>query len=150
MAFPLPLPMQRALDLATGAARDGEVPVGAVVVQGGTIIGEGVNRTRRDLDPSAHAEIVAIRAACAALGSDRLSGCDLWVTLEPCAMCAGAIAHARIDRLVYAAPDPKGGGVDHGARVFAQRTCHHCPEVIGGVGESAAASLLKDFFARLR
>lgn len=142
--------MQRALALAAEAARDGEVPVGAVVVQGGKIIGEGVNRTRRDLDPSAHAEIVAIRAACAVLGSDRLSGCELWVTLEPCAMCAGAIAHARIDRLVYAAPDAKGGGVDHGARVFAQPTCHHRPEVIGGVGESAAASLLKDFFAGLR
>ena len=150
MAFPLPLPMQRALNLAAEAGRDGEVPVGAVIVLGGTIIGEGVNRTRRDLDPSAHAEIVAIRAACAELGSDRLSGCELWVTLEPCAMCAGAIAHARIDRLVYATPDPKGGGVEHGARVFTQPTCHHRPEVIGGVGESAAASLLKDFFAGLR
>ena len=150
MSFPLPLPMQRALALAAEAARDGEVPVGAVVVLGGTIIGEGVNRTRRDLDPSAHAEIVAIRSGCATLGSDRLSGCELWVTLEPCAMCAGAISHARIDRLVYAAPDPKGGGVDHGARVFAQPTCHHRPEVIGGIGESAAASLLKDFFAVLR
>ena len=150
MSFPLPLPMQRALALAAEAARDGEVPVGAVVVQGGKIIGEGVNRTRRDLDPSAHAEIVAIRAACAALGSDRLGGCELWVTLEPCAMCAGAIAHARIDRLIYAAPDPKGGGVDHGARVFAQPTCHHRPDVLGGVGESASAALLRDFFATLR
>jgi tRNA(adenine34) deaminase len=142
--------MQRALALAAEAARDGEVPVGAVVTQGGKIIGEGVNRTRRDLDPSAHAEIVAIRASCKALGSDRLIGCELWVTLEPCPMCAGAIAHARFDRLIYAAPDPKGGGVDHGARVFAQPTCHHRPQVLGGVGESAAAILLKDFFATLR
>lgn len=142
--------MQRALALAAGVARDGEVPVGAVVVHGGAIIGEGVNRTRRDLDPSAHAEIVAIRAACAALGSDRLSDCELWVTLEPCAMCAGAIAHARIDRLIYAAPDPKGGGVDHGARIFAQTTCHHRPDVLGGVGESVSAALLRDFFAARR
>lgn len=150
MSFPLPLPMHRALDLAAEAARGGEVPVGAVIVRAGKIVGEGANRTRRDLDPTAHAEIVAIRAACAALGSDRLTGCELWVTLEPCAMCAGAIAHARLDRLVYAAPDPKGGGVDHGARVFAQPTCHHRPDVIGGVGESAAAALLRDFFANLR
>ncbi|UVO55361.1 nucleoside deaminase [Sphingomonas sp. SUN039] len=150
MTFPLPDPMRRALDLAAEAARDGEVPVGAVVTCGGKIIGEGVNRTRRDLDPSAHAEIVAIRRACAALETDRLTGCELWVTLEPCAMCAGAIAHARMDRLVYAAPDPKGGGVDHGARVFAQPTCHHRPQVLGGVGESAAAALLRDFFAARR
>jgi tRNA(adenine34) deaminase len=150
MTFPLPSPMQRALDLAAGAACDSEVPVGAVVVQGGKIIGEGVNRTRRDLDPSAHAEIVAIRTACTALGSDRLSGCELWVTLEPCAMCAGAIAHARIDRLIYGAPDPKGGGVDHGARVFAHPTCHHRLDVLGGVGESASSALLRDFFAARR
>ena len=150
MSFPLPEAMQRALALAAEGAGEGEVPVGAVVTREGLIIGEGVNRTRRDLDPSAHAEIVAIRAACAAIGSDRLAGCDLWVTLEPCAMCAGAIAHARIGRLVYAAADPKGGGVDHGARVFAQPTCHHRPEVMGGVGEAAAAVLLKDFFAARR
>jgi len=150
MSFPLPAPMQRALALAAEAARDGEVPVGAVVTREGTVVGEGVNRTRRDFDPTAHAEIVAIRAACAALGSDRLTGCELWVTLEPCAMCAGAITHARIGRLVYAAPDVKGGGVDHGARVFVQPTCHHRPDVLGGVGESAAGSLLKDFFATLR
>lgn len=142
--------MRRALDLAAEAARDGEVPVGAVIVLAGSIIGEGANRTRRDLDPTAHAEIVAIRAACTALGSNRLTGCELWVTLEPCAMCAGAIAHARLDRLVYAAPDPKGGGVDHGARIFAQPTCHHRPDVLGGVGESAAADLLRNFFASLR
>lgn len=150
MSFPLPEAMQRALALAAEGAGEGEVPVGAVVTREGLIIGEGVNRTRRDLDPSAHAEIVAIRAACAAIGSDRLTGCDLWVTLEPCAMCAGAIAHARIARLVYAAPDPKGGGVDHGARVFAHPTCHHRPEVMGGVGETPAAALLKDFFAARR
>lgn len=150
MSFPLPDPMQRALALAARAGRDGEVPVGAVIVHDGKIIGEGVNRTRRDLDPTAHAEIVAIRAACAARDNDRLTGCELWVTLEPCAMCAGAIAHARLARLVYAAPDPKGGGVDHGARVFAQATCHHRPDVLGGVGESAAGALLRDFFATRR
>jgi tRNA(adenine34) deaminase len=150
MSFPLPDPMRRALALAAEAARDGEVPVGAVIVQAGKIIGEGVNSTRRDCDPTAHAEIVAIRAACTALGSDRLAGCELWVTLEPCAMCAGAIAHARLDRLIYAAPDAKGGGVDHGARVFAHPTCHHRPEVLGGVGESAAGDLLRTFFAKRR
>jgi tRNA(adenine34) deaminase len=150
MSFPLPAPMQRALALAAEAAADGEVPVGAVVTRGGNIIGEGVNRTRRNFDPSAHAEIVAIREGCKALGSDRLTGCELWVTLEPCAMCAGAITHARIDRLIYAAPDPKGGGVDHGARVFAQPTCHHRPEVVSGIGESTAAVLLKKFFAARR
>jgi tRNA(adenine34) deaminase len=150
MSFPLPEPMRRALALATEAGAAGEVPVGAVIVQGGKIIGEGANRTRRDLDPTAHAEIVAIRAACDALAVDRLIGCELWVTLEPCAMCAGAIAHARLGRLVYAAPDAKGGGVDHGARVFAQPTCHHRPEILAGVGESAAAMLLKDFFTARR
>jgi tRNA(adenine34) deaminase len=142
--------MRRALDLAVQAARDGEVPVGAVVVKDGRIVGEGVNRTRRDNDPTAHAEIVAIRGACAALGDDRLTGCELWVTLEPCAMCAGAIAHARIARLVYAAPDPKGGGVAHGAHVFAQPTCHHRPDVVDGIGERDAAILLRDFFAARR
>jgi tRNA(adenine34) deaminase len=150
MSFPLSEPMRRALALAAEAAAAGEVPVGAVIVSAGRIIGEGANRTRRDCDPTAHAEIVAIRAACSALGSDRLPGCELWVTLEPCAMCAGAIAHARIGRLIYAAPDPKGGGVDHGARFFAQSTCHHRPDVLGGVGESAAAMLLKEFFAARR
>ena len=115
MSFPLSDLMRRALALAMEASRAGEVPVGAVIVREGKIIAEGANRTRRDLDATAHAEIVAIRAACAALGSDRLTGCELWVTLEPCAMCAGAIAHARIARVVYGAPDPKGGGVDHGA-----------------------------------
>ena len=142
--------MRRALALATQAAKDGEVPVGAVIVRDNQIISEGVNRTRRGNDPTAHAEIVAIRAACHSLATDRLLGCTLWVTLEPCPMCAGAITHARIEKLVYAAPDPKGGGVDHGARVFAQATCHHRPEVLSGIGEAAAAVLLKDFFAERR
>lgn len=150
MSFPLSDLMRRALALAMEAAHAGEVPVGAVIVREGKIIAEGANRTRRDLDATAHAEIVAIRAACAALGSERLTDCELWVTLEPCAMCAGAIAHARIARVVYGAPDPKGGGVDHGARVFAHPTCHHRPEVMGGIGESAAATMLKDFFVRRR
>lgn len=142
--------MRRALALAEQAALAGEVPVGAVVVRGGEIVGEGANRTRTDRDPTAHAEIVAIRAACAALGDDRLTGAELWVTLEPCSMCAGAIALARIARLIYAAPDPKGGGVDHGARVFSHPTCHHRPEVIGGIGERPAADQLRDFFAARR
>ena len=146
MAFVLPQPMQRALALAHEAALASEVPVGAVVEQHGRIVGEGANRTRRDRDPTAHAEIVAIRDACRQLGEDRLTGCALWVTLEPCAMCAGAIAHARLARLVYAAPDAKGGAVEHGARIFAQPTCHHRPEIVAGVGESVAAILLKDFF----
>ena len=150
MAFALPAPMQRALALAAEAARDGEVPVGAVVTRGGTIVGEGANRTRRDRDPSAHAEIVAIRAACAMLDSDRLTDCELWVTLEPCAMCAGAIAHARIARLIFGAADEKAGAVANGVRLFAQPTCHHRPEVIDGVGEAPSAALLRDFFADRR
>ena len=152
MSFPLPSPIQRALALAAEAAAAGEVPVGAVIVHDGKILGEGTNRTRRDLDPTAHAEIVAIRAACAALGADRLTGCELWVTLEPCAMCAGAIAHARIDRLVYAAPDPKGGAVAHGAKFFEQPTCHHRPEIVhvGGEAEAKSAQLLRSFFRARR
>jgi tRNA(adenine34) deaminase len=148
--FPLPDPMHRALELARAAAQAGEVPVGAVVVCDGAVIASGENRTRRDKDPSAHAEIVAIRRACAALGSDRLTGCDLWVSLEPCAMCAGAIAHARIARLYYGAADPKGGGVEHGARVFAQVQCHHRPELYSGIGAELASALLRDFFAARR
>jgi tRNA(Arg) A34 adenosine deaminase TadA len=148
--FPLPEPMRQALACAHAAAQAGEVPIGAVVTLEGRVIATGENRNRRDKDPTAHAEIVAIRAACAALGQDRLTGCDLWVTLEPCAMCAGAIAHARIARLYYGAGDPKGGGVDHGARVFAQRQCHHRPELFPGLGEEAAASLLRGFFAARR
>ncbi len=150
MAFPMPAPMRAALDAAIAAAQCGEVPVGAVVMRGEALIATGANATRTKNDPTAHAEIVAIRAACAALGTDRLSGCDLWVTLEPCAMCAGAIAHARIDRLYYAASDPKGGAVTHGARVFAHATCHHRPEVTSGLGEREAAALLRDFFASRR
>ena len=149
-SFPLPSGMQRALDLAAQAAREGGVPVGAVVVLGSVIVGEGVNPPPGHHDPSAHAELVAIRAAAAALGRDRLDGCDLYVTLEPCAMCAGAISHARIARLYYGASDPKGGGVTHGARVFAHDTCHHRPEVYDGLGASEAAALLKDFFALRR
>jgi tRNA(Arg) A34 adenosine deaminase TadA len=148
--FPLPDPMRLALDRARAAALAQEVPVGAVVTRAGAVIATGENRTRRDQDPSAHAEIVAIRRACAALGTDRLTGCDLWVTLEPCAMCAGAIAHARLDRLYYGAADPKGGGVEHGARVFVQPQCHHRPEVFGGIGEGEAAAILRDFFVPRR
>ncbi len=144
--FPLPLPMQRALVLARAAEQAGEVPIGAVVARGQEIVGEGENRNRRDNDPSAHAEIVAIRAAAARLNDFRLTGCDLYVTLEPCAMCAGAISHARIERLYYGASDPKGGAVEHGARVFAHSQCHHRPEVYGGLGEGEAAALLKGFF----
>lgn len=149
--FPLPAPMKRALALADAAARDGEVPVGAVVTDaGGAIVAEAANAMRGSSDPTAHAEIVALRRAGAALSTSRLDGCTLWVTLEPCAMCAGAIALARIDRLVFAAEDPKGGGVVHGARVFSHPTCHHRPEVMGGVGEGEAAVQLRAFFAQRR
>lgn len=142
--------MDRALAEARAAARAGEVPVGAVVTRGGAIIGAGGNRTLRDRDPTAHAEIVAIRAAAAALGSERLIDCDLYVTLEPCAMCAGAISHARIRRLYYGAGDAKGGAVDHGPHFFASPTCHHAPEVYGGLAERDAAALLTDFFRARR
>jgi tRNA(adenine34) deaminase len=142
--------MSRALELARLGGADGEVPIGAVVTLDGEIVGEGYNRPRTLHDPTAHAEILAIRAAAAALGNERLGRCDLWVTLEPCAMCAGAIAHARIARLYYGAPDPKGGGVEHGARVFEQAQCLHRPEVYAGIGESEAAKLLRDFFASRR
>ena len=148
--FPLPDPMRLALDEARASRVAGEVPIGAVIVKDGVIVATGQNRNRRDLDPTAHAEIVAMRRAAKALGTDRLTGCDLFVTLEPCAMCAGAIAHARIARLYYGAADPKGGGVEHGARVFAQPQCHHRPEVFGGIGEAMSAALLRDFFADRR
>ncbi len=148
--FPLPAAMARALELARAAAAAQEVPIGAVVTRGGVIIGEGENRNRRDRDPTAHAEIVAIRAAAAHVGDFRLTDCDLYVTLEPCPMCAGAISHARIARLYYGAEDPKGGGVEHGARVFAHPQCHHRPEVYGGLGEGEAAALLVKFFAARR
>lgn len=148
--FPLPVPMRTALDAAAQAGLAGEVPVGAVVVRDGTIIATGANAPRRLHDPTAHAEIQAIRAAALVLGRDRLEDCDLWVTLEPCAMCAGAIAHARIARLYYAASDPKGGAVEHGPRFFGQSTCHHRPEIYAGMGEAEAAGLLRDFFSARR
>ncbi len=145
-----PPAMRRALDLAAKAGNLGEVPVGAVVVKDGAIVGEGHNCPRESHDPTAHAEIVAIRAAARALGNERLDGCDLYVTLEPCAMCAGAIAHARIARLYYGADDPKGGAVAHGPRVFAQPTVHHRPEVYDGIGAGEAGALLREFFAARR
>jgi tRNA(adenine34) deaminase len=148
--FPLPEPMRAALDAARAAADAGEVPVGAAVVREGRIIAVAANAPRRLRDPSAHAEMLAIREAAATLGDERLEGCDLWVTLEPCAMCAGAIAHARIARLYYGADDPKGGAVAHGPRLFAHSTIHHRPEVYGGIGEAEAAVLLRDFFAARR
>ena len=151
MSFPLPPPMRRALDLAREAAEAGEVPVGAVVTdRDGAIVAETRNAMRSALDPTAHAEMVAIRAAAEALGTSRLDGCDLWVTLEPCAMCAGAMALARISRLYFAAADPKGGAVVNGPRWFAQPTCHHRPDVLGGIGEKEAAQLLRDFFVERR
>ena len=138
--------MGDALALARAAIAVGEVPVGAVVVHDGKIIGRGHNRTRIDHDPTAHAEIVAIREAARFVGNDRLEDCDLWVTLEPCTMCAGAIAHARIRRLYYAADDPKGGGVDSGVRFFDAPTSHHRPEVYAGIEAERSAQLLLDFF----
>jgi tRNA(adenine34) deaminase len=142
--------MEAALHLARQAAAAGEVPVGAIVVKDGEIIGRGGNRPIAGRDPTAHAEIVALREAAATLGTDRLIGCDLWVTLEPCAMCAGAIAHARIARLYYGASDPKGGAVEHGPRLFEQPTVHHRPEVYGGICEEEVAELLKAFFSERR
>ena len=150
MSFPLPPPMRRALALAAEAAAAGEVPVGAVVTRGDAIVAEARNAMRGSLDPTAHAEMVAIRSAAAALGTPRLDECSLWVTLEPCAMCAAAITIARIAALRFGAEDPKGGGVIHGARVFAQPTCHHRPDVLGGIGEAEAAALLRDFFLERR
>ena len=148
--WPLPSPMRAALDHARAGAAAGEVPVGAVVVKDGAVIAAAHNAPRGLNDPTAHAEILAIRAAARALGNERLDGCELWVTLEPCAMCAGAIAHARIARLYYAASDPKGGAVEHGARVFAHDQCLHRPEVYAGMGEDEAAGLLREFFAKRR
>jgi tRNA(adenine34) deaminase len=142
--------MRRALDLAQAAGEEGEVPVAAVITRGLDVIAEAANAMRTTNDPTAHAEIVAIRLAATALGTDRLDGCDLWVTLEPCAMCAGAIANARIARLYYAATDPKGGGVEHGARVFAHDTCHHRPEVFSGIGAEEARRQLRGFFTARR
>jgi len=147
MAFPLPVPMRRALELAHEAAAAGEVPVGAVVSIGDEIVAERRNAMRGSNDPTAHAEIEAIRAAADKLGTSRLDQCTLWVTLEPCAMCAAAVSVARIKALRFGAEDPKGGGVIHGARIFAQPTCHHRPEVLGGIGEAESGELLRTFFA---
>jgi tRNA(Arg) A34 adenosine deaminase TadA len=143
-------PYSAAFDEARAAAAAGEVPVGAAVARNGEIIAAAGNRTLRDRDPTAHAEMLVIRQACAAIGSERLVDCDVYVTLEPCAMCAAAISFARIRRLYYAASDPKGGAVEHGPRFFAQPTCHHRPEVYGGIRESEAAQLLRDFFQARR
>lgn len=148
--FPLPDPMRQALQAATQAAKAGEVPVGAVILRAGIVLAVTANAPRSLNDPTAHAEIRAIRAAAALLGRDRLEDCDLWVTLEPCAMCAGAIAHARIARLYYGAADPKGGAVEHGPRFFGQPTCHHRPDIYTGIGETESADLLRAFFADRR
>lgn len=150
MSFPLPPPMRRALDLAAEAAAVGEVPVGAVITRGEEVIAETRNAMRSSIDPTAHAEMVAIREAAAKLETPRLDDCTLWVTLEPCAMCAAAIAVSRIKQLRFAAEDPKGGGVVHGARIFAQPTCHHAPDVLGGIGDAEAAAQLRKFFAARR
>jgi tRNA(adenine34) deaminase len=150
MAFPLPPPMRRALDLAAAAGAAGEVPVGAVVTDGDAIIAETRNAMRGANDPTAHAEMEAIRSAAARLGTSRLDHCTLWVTLEPCAMCAAAIGLARCKALRFAAEDPKGGGVVHGPRIFAQPTCHHRPDVLGGIGEAEAGELLRRFFVERR
>ena len=146
MPFPLPPPMRRALELAAEAAAADEVPVGAVVTRGDEFIAEARNAMRGSLDPTAHAEMVAIRRAAETLASPRLDGCTLWVTLEPCAMCAAAASLSRIEAVRFGAEDPKGGGVVHGARIFSQPTCLHRPDVLGGIGESESAALLKRFF----
>ena len=142
--------MDLALRLAQEAAAAGEIPVGAVIVEGARVLAADRNRMRELADPTAHAEMVAIRAALAVRRSGRLDGCDLYVTLEPCPMCAGAIAHTRLRRLYYAAPDQKAGAVDNGVRLFAQPTCHHAPEVISGLKEARAGELMRSFFAALR
>lgn len=143
-------PLQRAFDEARAAAARAETPVGAAIVLNGEIIASAGNRTIADRDPTAHAEILAIREACQRLGNERLIGCDLYVTLEPCTMCAAAISFARIRRVYFAASDPKGGAVEHGCRFFSQPTCHHAPDIYGGLRESEAAGLLRDFFAARR
>jgi len=139
-------PMSVAFAEARAAERRGEVPIGAALARGGEVIASAGNRTREDADPTAHAEMLVIREAAARLGEARLTTCDLYVTLEPCAMCAGAISHARLRRLYYAAPDPKGGAVDNGPRFFSQETCLHRPEVYGGIRETEAAEMLRRFF----
>ena len=150
MSFPLPLPMRRALDLAAEAAAAGEVPVGAVVTLGDEIVAKTRNAMRGANDPTAHAEMEAIRAAAAKLGTSRLDECTLWVTLEPCAMCAAAVSVARLKALRFGAEDPKGGGVVHGPRIFAQPTCHHRPDVLGGIGDEEAGKQLRSFFEERR
>ena len=143
--------MARALAQARSAAERGEVPIGAVIVgPDGAVLAEAGNRTEGDRDPTAHAELLAIRAAAARLGAPRLVECDLYVTLEPCPMCAQAISFARLRRLYYGAADPKGGGVEHGPRIFNQPTCHHRPEVYAGIAEGEAGELLRDFFKARR
>jgi len=146
----IPSFMQIALEEARAAGARGEVPVGCAIVREGKVVARAGNRTLAERDPTAHAELVAIRAAATALGSERLSDCDLYVTLEPCAMCAAAISFARIRRLYFGAADPKGGAVEHGVRFFAASTCHHRPEIYGGISESECAVLLKDFFQARR
>jgi len=148
--MPQPPFMDLAFEDARAAGAAGEVPIGCVVVRDGEVLARAGNRTLRDKDPTAHAELLAIRQAAAKLGSERLVDCDLYVTLEPCAMCAAAISFARIRRLYFGAPDPKGGAVEHGVKFFAAATCHHRPEVYGGIGERDAASLLREFFAERR
>ncbi|MGD0024044.1 MAG: nucleoside deaminase [Xanthobacteraceae bacterium] len=142
--------MDMALQEARAAAEAGEVPIGCVIVRGGAVVARAGNRTLTERDPTAHAELVAIRQAASLLGSERLDECDLYVTLEPCAMCAGAVAFARIRRLYYGAADPKGGAVDNGVKFFSSPTCHHRPEVYGGIAEAEASALLKDFFRERR
>jgi tRNA(adenine34) deaminase len=146
----LPAYMQFALEEARAAQARGEVPVGCVIVRDGAVIARAGNRTLGQTDPTAHAELLAIRQAAAALGTERLTDCDLYVTLEPCTMCAAAMSFARIRRLYFGAADPKGGAVEHGVRFFAAPTCHHRPEVYGGINESECAGLLRDFFAARR
>jgi tRNA(adenine34) deaminase len=146
----MPSFMQIALEEARAAGARGEVPVGCTVVRDGAIVARAGNRTIADSDPTAHAEILAIRAAAAALGTERLTGCDLYVTLEPCAMCATAMSFARIRRLYFGAEDEKGGAVEHGVRFFSAPTCHHRPEIYGGINESQCAALLKEFFRTRR
>lgn len=148
--FPLPDPMRLALDAARAAAAEGEVPVGAALVHQGQVIAVAANAPRTLRDPTAHAEMRVIREGAGKLGSERLEQCDLWVTLEPCAMCAGAIAHARIARLYYGAADPKGGAVENGPRFFTQPTCHHRPDIYPGIGEAEAGELLRNFFRARR
>jgi len=142
--------MDMALEAAMAAMHAGEVPVGAVLVRGNDVVARAANRTLVDRDPTAHAEMLALRSATMAIGSERLSDCDLYVTLEPCTMCAAAISLARIRRLYYGAVDPKGGAVESGVRFFASPTCHHKPEVYGGIQEARAAGLLRGFFAARR